>query len=73
MHGVEEKFQAWKDDAIDALVAAAEQLCYENRIVKTYAEIPKADYQVGLRVSAIFNDRKERMEVVARAWKIKSK
>jgi hypothetical protein len=73
MHESEEKFQAWKDDAIDALVAAAEQLCSDNLNVRTYAEIPKADYQIGIRVSATFNDRKERMEVEARAWKIKLK
>jgi hypothetical protein len=73
MHGLEEKFQAWKDDAIDAIVAAAEQLCSDNLTVETYAEIPKADYQIGIRVNASFNDRKERMEVGARAWKIKSK
>ena len=73
MHKSEEKFQALKDDAIDALVAAAEQLRLDKRTVQTFTELPKADYQIGLRVRATFDHRKERMEMEVRVWKIKSK
>jgi hypothetical protein len=37
------RFESWKEDAIDAVVGAAEQLSPENPIELTY-EIPKADY-----------------------------
>lgn len=72
-HMLEEEFGAWKDDALDALLAAAEELYSDNRSVQTYVEIPKVDYRVGITVKASFNERRKKMKLEARAWKIKSK
>ena len=47
-------FETWKEDAIDAMVGAAEQLSPNSHIELTH-EMSKLDYRVGIMVRATYD------------------
>ena len=63
-------FESWKEDAIDAVVGAAEQLSPDNPVELTY-EIPKADYRLGITARATYDKYRKEMRLEARAWTIR--
>ena len=54
------KFEDWKEDAIDAMVGAAEQLSPNKSIELTY-EISKVDYRLGIIVKATYDTHSKEM------------
>ncbi|MEE9122024.1 MAG: hypothetical protein V3U56_12170 [Syntrophobacteria bacterium] len=63
---METMFETWKEDAIDAIVGAAEQLSPNNPIELTY-EIPKVDYRLGIMVRATYDKHRKEMILEAKA------
>jgi hypothetical protein len=59
-------FESWKEDAIDAIVGAAEHLSPNNPIELTY-EIPKADYRLGITARATYDKHRKEMRLEVRA------
>ena len=58
-------FEDWKEDAIDAIVGAAEQLSPNKPIEFTY-EIPKEDYRLGIMARATYDSNRKEMRLEAR-------
>ncbi len=58
-------FETWKEDAIDAIVGAAEQLSPNKPIELTY-EIPKEDYRLGIMARATYDSNRKEMRLEAR-------
>jgi hypothetical protein len=63
-------FEDWKEDAIDAMVAAAEQLS-PNRPIELTHEIPKVDYLLRIMVRATCDKNRKEMRFEAKAWMVR--
>jgi len=55
-------FEDWKEDAIDAMLGAAEQLSPNNPIELTY-EILKVDYRLGITARATHDKHRKEEEI----------
>ena len=64
---METMFEDWKEDAIDAMVGAAEKLSPNKPVELTY-EISKVDYQLGIMARATYDKYRKEMRLEAGAW-----
>jgi hypothetical protein len=63
-------FEDWKEDTIDAIVGAAEQLSQNKPIELTY-EISNADYPLGITARATYDKHRKEMRLEATAWTVR--
>ncbi len=67
---METMFEDWKEDAIDAMVGAAEQLS-PNKPIELTHEISKVDYQLGIMARATYDKHRKEMILEAKAWTVR--